>query len=736
MEPFWIIEGLILILGIAPLWIAYWASTEKHLHLKHLQILSGMHPFTYWLMNYLVDVVEILFGSLLCIAVLALMNIQLLSSTAYIHPILLIVIPFAFAVPPFTYVMCFLFNHLVFVQLIVLALNLVVSSLLAYISFIVLTLGQMMEDKGIESLGAFVRVVGRLLPAFNVYNYLLSLGFSASFGTTVVDPHYGSYITDIQWLVTMTAIYWILLGILESWNLYRERLLKEGHRILRNSRQHLSSFFSRCLSSSPSTDPLSRQSLLNLQGEGGNPAEASTTLSLTPQGESDGTMQMLQKKDFSGKMMEREDLEENNLHVWDLCKTYFPSLLSRIFCKGKKPLQAVQNVGFSTLHGTIVTLLGANGSGKSTLINLLTGILYKNSGGMAIGTVDMETSPRDYLSHVGICPQSDALWDDLTVLQHLVFFATLQGYKNDDIVLLMMQQLQTFNISEFAHYKVANLSGGTRRKLNILIALLGQRNVILLDEPSTGFDPLSRMRFVKFLSGWSCREAKIFPTIIISTHAFEEAEEIADKLMLLSDGKKCYFGSLGEAKECYNHLYEISIKLPEPSLKEIQQRLHSWILTEQTSIHFLKAQSLFAKSLLEESSLFFGREKNTTSLTSTSWDSLIFYNKSMSIFSMRWNSFSAFSNPSITPKSFARWYCLFEKSQRFLSLLRAEAFHVDIAEINNLNFKLSVILSENRTLAHLLSLFHEEKFISDLGFPMGEFSFSSASLNQLVTLLK
>ena len=206
----------------------------------------------------------------------------------------------------------------------------------------------------------------------------------------------------------------------------------------------------------------------------------------------------------------------------------------KTFSDGKT---AVNNVSLNFYKDEIFALLGHNGAGKTTLISMLTG-LYEATAGSAyydgyniLSSNNMDT----FRTTLGICPQHDVLFDDLTIREHLEMFCIFKGYTSEDLEGEINKTIHDFELDEIQNIIAKNLSAGQRRKLSIAIALIGGSKVIFLDEPSSGMDITSRRNLWDILKRQS--EGKI---IILTTHYMEEASVLGKRIGIINEGKmKC-----------------------------------------------------------------------------------------------------------------------------------------------------------------------------------------------------
>ena len=211
--------------------------------------------------------------------------------------------------------------------------------------------------------------------------------------------------------------------------------------------------------------------------------------------------------------------------------------IHKIFEDGKK---ALNGVSFNLYKNEIFALLGHNGAGKSTLINILTG-LYPTSEGYAIyNNENIITSEGldNFRKVLGICPQHDVLFNDLTVEEHLEMFCVFKSTPKEIISKEIEKILFDFDLINKRNEKACNLSGGQKRKLSICIALVGGSSVIFLDEPTSGMDITSRRNLWDILKRYV--NGRI---IILTTHYMEEASVLGNRIGILSEGNMKCIGS-------------------------------------------------------------------------------------------------------------------------------------------------------------------------------------------------
>lgn len=201
----------------------------------------------------------------------------------------------------------------------------------------------------------------------------------------------------------------------------------------------------------------------------------------------------------------------------------------------------LDQVSISVRKGEIYGLLGPSGSGKTTLVRLITGLDIPREGAV---TLLGEPMPRlSLLSRIGYMAQSDALYGELTGRENLAFFASLYGLKGEALNRRIREVTELVKLSGDLKKPVALYSGGMKRRLSLAVALMHEPEVLVLDEPTVGIDPVLRKSVWAELEGLRRRGV----TILVTTHVMDEAEK-CDRLAMIRDGKAIAEGSPDELK--------------------------------------------------------------------------------------------------------------------------------------------------------------------------------------------
>jgi ABC-2 type transport system ATP-binding protein len=207
-------------------------------------------------------------------------------------------------------------------------------------------------------------------------------------------------------------------------------------------------------------------------------------------------------------------------------------------------LVAVDDVSFVAEPGSIFGLLGPNGAGKSTTIGCISGLLPPTGGSVRVQGHDIARQPRAAKSRMGIVPQEIALYEDLPAAENLRFWAEAYGLRGEQLGERVQSVLATIGLLDRAGDRVETFSGGMKRRLNFGCGIVHEPEVLLLDEPTVGVDPQSRVRLLDLVR----EQARAGVCVLYTTHYMEEAEALCDRLAILDRGTIIAAGTMEELR--------------------------------------------------------------------------------------------------------------------------------------------------------------------------------------------
>ncbi len=231
------------------------------------------------------------------------------------------------------------------------------------------------------------------------------------------------------------------------------------------------------------------------------------------------------------------------------------------------PHLAVDNISFRVEPGEILGFLGPNGAGKTTTMNILTGFLSATSGSVKINGYDILDQPQEAKSHIGYLPESPPLYMDMTVMEYLKFVADLKGVPVDERPKHLANIMRMVRITDMAGRLIKNLSKGYKQRVGIAQAMIGDPEVLVLDEPTVGLDPKQIIEIRSLIKSLSSKH-----TVILSSHILSEVSAVCDRVVIISSGKIVAIKTIQELSNLYSSSTKFRMTVQGPA-KEVQQVL-------------------------------------------------------------------------------------------------------------------------------------------------------------------
>ncbi|VEN45881.1 unnamed protein product [Callosobruchus maculatus] len=234
---------------------------------------------------------------------------------------------------------------------------------------------------------------------------------------------------------------------------------------------------------------------------------------------------------------------------------------------------AVQSLSLNMYENQITVLLGHNGAGKTTTLLMLTGMITPTSGTAIVNGYDIRRDMASVRKSMGICPQHDIIFEDLTVTEHIYFYSRLKGLTKSQTKIETTKYIAMMELQDKRNSKASKLSGGMKRKLCLCIALCGNSKVVMLDEPTSGMDPSARRALWDLLL-----KQKEGRTILLTTQFMDEADILGDRIAIMSEGELKCCGSSFFLKKKYGTGYLLIIdKGPECDSNKVTALLKGYI---------------------------------------------------------------------------------------------------------------------------------------------------------------
>ncbi|CAH8265610.1 unnamed protein product [Arabidopsis lyrata] len=517
---------------------------EREVKAKHQQLISGVSVLSYWLSTYVWDFISFLFPSTFAIILFYAFGLEQFIGIGRFLPTVLMLLEYGLAIASSTYCLTFFFTEHSMAQNVILMVHFFSGLILMVISFV------MGLIPATASANSYLKNFFRLSPGFCFSDGLASLALLRQ-GMKDKSSH-GVF----EWNVTGASICYLGLESIFYFLVTLGLELMPFQKVMSFSIgewwQNFKAFKQGAGSSS--TEPLLKDS----------PGAISADM------EDDIDVQEERDRVISG-------LTDNTMFYLQNLRKVYPG------DKHHGPKVAVQSLTFSVQAGECFGFLGTNGAGKTTTLSMLSGEETPTSGTAFIFGKDIVASPKAIRQHIGYCPQFDALFEYLTVKEHLELYARIKGvvdYRIDNVV---TEKLVEFDLLKHSHKPSFTLSGGNKRKLSVAIAMIGDPPIVILDEPSTGMDPVAKRFMWDVISRLSTRSGKT--AVILTTHSMNEAQALCTRIGIMVGGRLRCIGSPQHLKTRYGNHLELEVKPNEVSSEELEnfcQIIQQWLFNVPT----------------------------------------------------------------------------------------------------------------------------------------------------------
>ncbi|XP_027928069.1 ABC transporter A family member 1 isoform X2 [Vigna unguiculata] len=500
---------------------------EREVKAKQQQLISGVSILSYWASTYIWDFVSFLFPASVAIVLFYIFGLEQFVGGVSLLPTILMLLEYGLAIASSTYCLTFFFFDHTMAQNVVLLIHFFTGLILMVISFV---MGLMPSTMSTNS---FLKNFFRISPGFCFADGLASLallrqGMKDKTSDGVFDWNVTG--ASICYLAVESFSYFLLtlaLEILPSIKLTSFMIKKWWEKI--NIFRH----------DSPYSEPL---------------LESSSETVVTDFDE-DVDVKTERNRVLSGS------LDNSIIYLRNLRKVYFEEKHH-----GRKV--AVDSLTFSVQEGECFGFLGTNGAGKTTTLSMLCGEESPSDGTAFIFGKDICSHPKAARRYIGYCPQFDALLEYLTVQEHLELYARIKGVPDFAMENVVMEKLSEFDLLKHANKPSFSLSGGNKRKLSVAIAMIGDPPIVILDEPSTGMDPIAKRFMWDVISRISTRRGKT--AVILTTHSMNEAQALCTRIGIMVGGQLRCIGSPQHLKTRFGNHLELEVKPTEVSSVDLQ----------------------------------------------------------------------------------------------------------------------------------------------------------------------
>jgi ABC-type multidrug transport system ATPase subunit len=512
----------ILALGFIPASFVVYVVHEKASNAKHQQLLTGISPTMYWLTTYIWDLLNYILPLACCTL---LFNWTEAYGGDNTMAMIVLVFLYGACMTPHMYCLERLFTVPSTAYVTLICLNIFTGT----VSVMATTIMDLFERE-VPDLVLPNQICKAIFP-WLLPNYCLGCGMiniamnhyvnyaAKHFGVCVrgpskciVDPFTWDVSGRFLFHLALMAVGWMVLRLLIEWGFCLRGLRKRTEDLLRAA-----------ATSAPATDDDAVAQENKRVNEKMVAARASGT---TP---------------------------SDQLIIHDLTKSF-----SKLACCRRRggPVHAVRGVSVGVPAGECFGLLGVNGAGKTTTMRMITGDTEIGSGDVLVSGCSVHGQRDKARRHLGYCPQFDALPDKLTARETLALYARIRGVQREELCATVESMITRMCLEAHQHTMCEHLSGGNKRKLSTAMALIGDPDVVLLDEPSTGVDVGAR-RFLWDVIGGISRSGR---AVVLTSHSMDECEVLCTRLTIMAQGQMKCLGSPLQLKAKYGDGYTLAIK--------------------------------------------------------------------------------------------------------------------------------------------------------------------------------
>jgi ABC-type multidrug transport system ATPase subunit len=525
-------QMIIIAMAFLPTAVISFIVMEKEKEVKNQLAISGVSPSAYWLSHFVFDTLVSIVSSLVAVIVFWIYNIDSFTTGDNLAGSFSLLLLYGPASTAFAYACSFFFTKQFVAQSFIAIVSFVIGNILVILSY-VLQLIPSDTCASCKDIGIGVMWGARILPPFALGSgfyrltvYVAPLGLPLASGDLVGGCQTGfvfgtigcfSGIGDDLLFLGLATILFLSIAIFVDF-----------------------------LDSVPA---LRNLFVLRYREEPGETLEDDAVVL---------EKQRVEKLSKSSPMLYVKKIRK----IFRRSGTFWSTFFARISGKKKvvksTQVAAVESVSFAADKGEVFGLLGVNGAGKTTTFKMLCG-LYCPSGGEIYVLGNDATKNMDIVRrHIGYCPQFDALWDLLSTEEHIMLYAKIRGYKGADLQAVVKSKLRELDLMQYTNARAGTLSGGNKRKLSVAMALVGEPDLVFLDEPSCGMDPFARRGMWSIIESVADKRKQC--VIVLTTHSMEEAEALCSRIAIQVDGRFRCLGSCQEIKSLYGDGFEICVR--------------------------------------------------------------------------------------------------------------------------------------------------------------------------------
>jgi ABC-type multidrug transport system ATPase subunit len=534
-------QMVVIAMAFLPTAVISFIVMEKEREVKNQLAISGVSPSAYWLSHFVFDTIVSAISTMVAVIVFWIYNIEGFTSGDNLAGSFSLLLLFGPASTAFAHACSFLFNRQFAAQSFISIISFVLGNILVILAYVLQAIPKS-TCESCSGIGVGVMWIGRLFPPFalgsgfyrlTVFVSALSIPLTSSdiFGGCkegIVFAKLSCYSgigDDLFFLGIMTFVY-LGIAIFIDW-----------------------------------TDSVpSLRKLLVVKDRGADEVSGLEDANVIAE------KQRVERLDKTSPMLYVNRVRKIFRRAGTKWSTFWAKVSGDSKTLKDKSVYAVESVSFAADRGEVFGLLGVNGAGKTTTFKMLCGLECPSGGDIWVLGKDATRNMDLVRRHVGYCPQFDALWDLLSTEEHVLLYAKIRGYRGAELQTVVKSKLKELDLKQYNNVRAGTLSGGNKRKLSVAMALVGEPELVFLDEPSCGMDPFARRSMWSIIE--SVADKRKQSLIVLTTHSMEEAEALCSRIAIQVDGRFRCLGTCQEIKHLYGEGFEVSLRAKSENVRQ------------------------------------------------------------------------------------------------------------------------------------------------------------------------
>ena len=522
----------------------------------HLQFLIGLNPLLYWITNFLWDMLNYMLPAACVIIIFKVFNVPAYVEGSNYPAVILLFLFYGWSVSPLMYPLTFIFKEPSNAYIFLIVINLFTGITCVESSFLLQVFS---IDKELKFIYDMLKIGFLVFPPYCLGRGLIDIAYNDYYNSFFAKTgQFDKIRSPFEWDITtrnllamacIGCISWVFTLLLEydffkfKWLNFTNNKNKMNKNKLKNYKNNIDVYRKK-------EDPDVFNERVRIENYFDNEHES------------------INYNNFNDRLILRSLRKVYDKNISTMSKLF--NRCKNLFKRdgklnNKHEFVAVKDLTFGVPEGECFGLLGVNGAGKTTTFKMLTTDFEPTDGDILIQNeqneyLDSLINKSKYWNYIGYCPQFDALYDELTPSDHIRLFARLKGVQTKYEEELCKSLLKRLDLMKYENKPVGSLSLGNKRKLSVALSLVGNPLIVLLDEPTSGMDPVSRRRLWEEIINLTREKNR---SVLLTSHSMEECEVLCTRLAIMVDGRFKCMGSVQHLKTKFGEGYTLTVKIKD-----------------------------------------------------------------------------------------------------------------------------------------------------------------------------